>query len=193
MGLAALILAGGPSRRFGGEKALFTLNGKPMISRVVEEMSKISDELAISCRTGSRTYERMFPGVKIIQDKYDGKGPMVGLVSALPEISAEYVAVVPCDSPRIRSDVVKFLFERAKGHDAAVPRWPNGYIEPLQAIYNTRRLLEAVLSLWGRGTMKLSAMLEGLRNVIFVPTDELREIDPRLETFLNVNYPSASG
>jgi len=188
-GLAVLILAGGGSKRFGSEKAFFVVDGRPMIQHVVEGISKLSREIVISCRSGREKLEMMFPGAKIVSDRWERMGALTGIITALPEVTSEYVVLVTCDCPKIKPEVLEELFKSARGHDGAIPRWPNGYIEPLQAIYRTRKLREAVENAWKGGKMRLAAVLEMLLDVVYVSTEELREVDPTLESFLNVNSP----
>lgn len=187
--LAVLVLAGGGSERFGQEKAFFEIGGKPMVQHVVMEASKLSDEIVISCRSGREKLTEMFPWAKVIEDKCDRKGALTGLMSTLPEVRSEYVALVTCDCPKVKSEIVDLLFQRAKKHDGAVPVWPNGNIEPLQAVYKTERLRKAVSDVWKDEKMRLAEVLRILPNIVFVSTEELRKVDPKLESFLNVNSP----
>jgi molybdopterin-guanine dinucleotide biosynthesis protein A len=189
MGLGALILAGGGNKRFGGEKALFEVRGKPMIQHVVEEVSKLSGELVISCEPSGGRLARLFPQARVVPDKWDRRGALTGLMSALPEVQSEYVVLVTCDCPEIREEVIELLFESTRGHDGAIPRWPNGYIEPLQAVYRTEGLRRAAGKAWRDGKMRLADVIEMLPDVVYVPTEKLREADPTLSSFLNVNSP----
>lgn len=187
--LSILILAGGGGERFGGEKALFRIGGKPMIQLVFEEISKLSKEVVISCRSSREKLAMMFPDAKIVPDKFDKKGALTGLMSALPEIGSEYVALVTCDSPKIKSEVLELISKSAQGHDGAIPKWPNSYIEPLQAVYNTGKLRKAVVEAWEDEKMRLAEVLERLSDIVYVSTEELKKIDPELKSFSNVNLP----
>lgn len=188
-GLAILVLAGGGSERFGGEKPFFEIGGKPMIQHVVEKISGLSEEIVISCRSGEQRLMAMFPDAKVVVDNHDKKGALTGLVSALPWVKAGCVALVTCDCPKINPEIIRQLFEVAKAHDGAVPRWPNGYVEPLQAVYKTEKLRGAVDNLWRGGEMRLAEVLNELPDIAYVSTEELKKIDPKLESFLNVNSP----
>ena len=186
--LSILILAGGGSQRFGGEKALFEIGGKPMLQHVVERISGLSEKVVISLKS-NRRLARMFPGTKIVLDKWSRRGALTGLMSALPEIKSEYVALVTCDCPKIKPEVIELLFKSAKGHDGAIPRWPNGYIEPLQAVYRTEKLRKAVDKAWKEGRMRLASVIEMLPDIVYIPTQKLKEVDPMMESFLNINSP----
>ena len=187
--LGILVLAGGGSERLGREKAFFEINGKSMIQQVVEKISKLSKEIVISCRSGREKLVEMFPRAKVVVDKDERKGALTGLVSALPEIRSEYTALVTCDCPKIKLEVIELLFETARTHDGAVPRWPNGYVEPLQAVYETEKLRKVVNEVWKRRKMRLMEVLKIVPDIVYVSTQKLRKIDPKLESFMNVNSP----
>lgn len=182
-----MVLAGGSSERLGKEKAFFEINGKFMIQHVVGKASKLSKEIVISCRSGREKLVGMFPRAKVVMDKDKRKGALTGLVSTLPEIRSEYMALVTCDCPKIKPEVIELLFENAKNHGGAVPRWPNGYLEPLQAVYETEKLRKAVNEAWKRGKMRLMEVLNIVPDIVYVSTEKLRKIDPKLESFMNVN------
>ncbi len=184
-----LVMAGGRSDRFGRVKSLLTLDDKPLIQHVVERIGELSKELVISCKMGDERFREMFPNADIVLDDDRIKGPLAGLKSAIPHIDTEYVIVVPCDGPFVRPAVMELILERGGGHDASIPRWPNGYIEPLIAVYRTTALEEAVERAWKDGTMKLSKMIDTMEDVVYVPTEDLKDLDPDMESFINLNSP----
>lgn len=187
--LSILVLAGSNSKRFGKKKAFFKIDGKPMIQHVVERISNLSDEILISCKSDHGKLTKMFPLAKVIRDKSVRKGALTGLVSSLPEVRSKYVAIATCDCPRIKPEVLRLLLRHARGHDGGIPRWPNDYIEPLQAVYRTEKLKAIAQRAWENGKMKLTDVLEMVPDVVYVSTEEIRKVDPKLESFLNVNTP----
>lgn len=189
--LGILILAGGYSQRFEERKAFHRINGKPMIRHVFDRVSDLSDNIIISCKAGKKDLKELIPEAKIIQDKFEEDGPVVGLLSSLPAVESQYIAVVSCDCPKIEPQVIKNLYLEGKGHDGAVPRWPNGQIEPLQAVYHTKSMINVLNTAWSLGKMKLGEILKMLSDLIYVSTEKLEQIDPELKTFYNVNSPEA--
>lgn len=186
---AILILAGGDSKRMGCRKAFYVVSGQPMIKRVYLGVKELSAEIIISCKRYREELKQMFPEAKVIVDKGREEGPMVGLISALPEITFDYVAVLACDCPWIKPEVIVFLHDRARGHDGAILRWPNGFIEPLQAVYRTKKLLEATVKAKHKGKTKLGDVVNFLNDVVYVTPEELKKIDPDLVSFTNINSP----
>ena len=72
---------------------------------------------------------------------------------------------------------------------AAIPRWPSGYIEPLQAVYHTKSALTAAKMALKQGKMNMRSMIDNLSGVRYVSTMVLEQLEPKLLTFFNVNTP----
>ncbi|HTY90530.1 MAG TPA: molybdenum cofactor guanylyltransferase [Methanocella sp.] len=187
---SGLILAGGRSTRFGGgEKSLRLVGGKRMICRVIDALCPVADELVISVRD-ERQKELLFPfirGMEFVYDPIKDIGPLSGILAGLERARGDYVVVVACDMPLINTAAVRLLFERAQGHDAAVPGHAGGLIEPLHTVYHREHMLRAVKESIAAGESKISAPLMRMKDVVYVPDEEIRRVDPELETFLNVN------
>jgi len=187
-----IVLAGGASKRMGGNKALLRVKGVPMIERVIDAASKVSGEVIVvtsSKRASASISKVVGRGVTIIEDEERGWGPLMGMVTGCKRSHAEYVAVVPCDAPYLNPRVLMELFKRAEGHDAAVPRWPNGYLEPLHSAYRRQAVLEVAQDLLKKGFRSIHRLIESLKDVVYVSVEELRPIDEKLLTFFNVNTP----
>src|SRR5271157_2782797 len=187
---SGIVLAGERSTRFGGgEKSLQLVGGKRMICRVIDALCGIVDELIISVRDEGQR-DILYPfitGHTFVYDEVEGIGPLAGIFASLARAKGDYAAVVACDMPYINKAAIELLFDRAEGHDAAVPRHDNGLIEPLHAVYRRDRMLVAVRESIEASESKISAPLKRLKDVIYVPVDEIRKVDPELDTFLNVN------
>ena len=93
--------------------------------------------------------------------------------------------------PFINPEVVEFLFDiiAASRYDAVVPRWENGMLEPLHAVYRRESTLSAIKNAVVEGDRRLSNLLAQL-DVYLLPVAKIREIDPGLETFTNINTPA---
>jgi molybdopterin-guanine dinucleotide biosynthesis protein A len=187
---SGLILAGGRSTRFGGEeKSLKLIGGKRMICRVIDALDCTVDELIISVRD-ERQQDLLYPfisGYEFVYDEVRGIGPLSGVYAGLGRAKGDYVAIVACDMPLINKAAIELLFKKAEGHEAAVPRHPDGLIEPLHAVYKREPMLRAVKECIGAGERKISAPLRRLEDVVYVPDAEIKKVDRDLDTFLNVN------
>ncbi|HEX9261035.1 MAG TPA: NTP transferase domain-containing protein, partial [Candidatus Bathyarchaeia archaeon] len=101
--------------------------------------------------------------------------------------TGEYILLVPFDTPFISQKVALLLFELCVRRSAVIPRWPNGQIEPLHAVYRTEIALKAAKSAADSGRLDMRAMIERMPNVRFVSTLVIEQLDPKLESFFNVN------
>lgn len=152
-GRAGLVLAGGRSRRFGqNDKALATLDGDPLLGRVVDRVSTVVDEVVVSCRPAQvDPFTDVLSSTAadgVVEDRIADGGPLAGLEAGLDSVSEPYTAVVACDMPLVEPAVLADLFERAVDADAAVPKHANGQLQPVQAVYRTRAMRERSAG-WG--------------------------------------------
>jgi molybdopterin-guanine dinucleotide biosynthesis protein A len=97
--------------------------------------------------------------------------------------------LLPFDSPFVSRDVVSLLFDLCLTKAAVIPRWPNGQIEPLHAVYLTNVALEAAKIAVDEGKLDVLSMIEKLRGVRYVSTLVIQQLDPEFRTFFNVNTP----
>jgi molybdopterin-guanine dinucleotide biosynthesis protein A len=187
---AAIILAGGFSKRFGQDKGLVKLAGKPLVLHVLERAIKVVDEvlLVVSSEQQKEPYSLLLPKeIEIVIDVEKTRSPLVGALTGLSNADAEYSLLLPCDSPFVFDKVVNLLFEACTGVDVAVPRWPNDFIEPLQAVYRTSPALEAARQALKRGEMRPLNMIRLLKKVRYISTMVIQQLDPHLTTFFNIN------
>lgn len=153
---ACIVLAGGRSRRFGPtDKALAELDGTPLLARVVDRTSAIADEVIVSCRSPQvDRFERILSSESVegfVEDRFPEAGPLAGIEAGLNALSSRYTAVVACDMPFVEPAVLGELFEYAKGADAAVPEQAGGQLQPVQAVYHTKAMRDAVSQLFPAG------------------------------------------
>jgi molybdopterin-guanine dinucleotide biosynthesis protein A len=189
---SAVILAGGFSRRFGQDKGLLPLANKPLIEHVLDTIDKIVDEkiVVVSSKTQAENYTKVLDSkVKVVVDDDNVQSPLVGALKGFKEASNEYALLLPCDTPLLSKDVLSLLLDLCPNKNAVIPRWPNGYIEPLQAVYCTKPALEAAKKALSEGKMNMQSMVDKLRGVRYVSTLVLRQLDPELKSFFNVNTP----
>ena len=189
---AVIVLAGGSSERFGRDKCLIELSGKPLILHVLDKLASVADEKVVV--TGS-DYQRervaflLKFGVRVIIDKYEGHSPLVGALTGFETVENEYALLLPCDTPFVSVEIAMLLLDLCVNRSAAIPRWPNGYIEPLQAAYNTKNAISAAEKALEKGEHKMLSMINYMRGVRYVSTLVLQQYDAKLLSFFNVNTP----
>jgi molybdopterin-guanine dinucleotide biosynthesis protein A len=193
LGRSAIILAGGFSSRFGEDKGLLQLVKKPLVKYVLDVVEDIVDEklVVVSRKEQIEEYSNAIGSeASIVVDKASLHGPLAGALTGFEEATGEYSLLLPCDTPFAVTAVLSLLFELCTGRNACIPRWPTGYVEPLQAVYRRQPALEASNAAICAGELNMQAMLNRLRSMRYVSTLVLKQIDPELRTFFNINTPS---
>ena len=131
------------------------------------------------CANGSVTWD----GVRCITDIRRGIGPIGGLHAGVMAAHGDTLFVSACDMPCIDAGVVRYLFEALGNADAVVPSWNFDMIEPLHAVYRRPVLLQY---LENHKSFSLRPMIRSI-NTRYVSVEELRQFDPTLKTFTNIN------
>jgi len=189
---SAVILAGGFSRRFGSDKGLVLLMNKPLVRHVIDKVSPAVDEVlvVVSSEEQKKTFEPIVGNeVNFFIDKDDSQSPLVGAITGFENSKGEYSLLLPCDAPLVSTQIVQFLLDICNSRHAVIPKWPSGYIEPLQAVYHTQSALKAAKVALKQGHMNMRSMIENLRGVRYISTMVLEQLEPGLVTFFNVNTP----
>jgi molybdopterin-guanine dinucleotide biosynthesis protein A len=185
--IAAIILAGGQSSRFGTNKGLYDFQGQPLILRMIGIISGIARRIVVSVAPGqSQSFRDVLDDtVEIVEDAEPFLGPLIGLKNALKAISEEYVLLAPCDMPFLKGELYKFLLGRIGDLDAAILVL-NGYFEPIIGLYRSDALRKAVDAVSQKGGKKLTDILGDL-TVTAVNEGELRAVGIDRTSFLNLN------
>ena len=185
--LSAVILVGGKSSRMGEDKSLLNLSRKPLIAYVVEKLELIVDEIVIVVGTNSQKDAYYEYGARVVTDRPLGNTPLVGAYTGFLEVRGEYVFLCGGDMPIINPRVVKLLFTKVEGYNAATPTWPNGWVEPLHSVYHAKSAAQTSLHLIESGMRKLSLILYTLSDVNYIPISIIRKIDSKLLTLTDIN------
>ena len=190
MDKSAIVLTGGFSKRLGQDKGLLKLNDKPLILYVLDKVSSVVDEtlLVVSSKSQEKAYKQLLKSnVKTVIDKHDAQSPLVGALTGFESAHGEYSLLLPCDTPFVSSRVASLLLELCVSKDATIPRWPNGHVEPLQAVYRTQPALTSANKALKDKRLNMRSMIANLKKVLYVSTLVLKEMDPKLITFFNIN------
>ncbi len=177
----ALILAGGDSRRMGQDKATLVLGGKTLLENIVATMQQLFPKVIVSVR-------QLRAGLEVLQvcDEQPAGGPLAGLIAGLAQADTPWVFAVACDMPFVTQAVVSRLATFRAGHQAVVPL-VGGYPQPLAAFYASS-CLDAMRASLADGDNSLRGMLRKLE-VRYVSEAELRDIDPQLRSFFDLDTP----
>jgi len=184
--VAAIILAGGESRRMGTPKASLLLGGETLLQRAVRLLSPVASPVIIAAAP-DQPMPCLPAEVVVARDPEAGCGPLRGLVTglrAMPKTS-ELAYLSAVDAPFFRRAWLELLAARIGDRDAAVGI-VDGRPSPVAALYRRSPALAVAEELLSSNTRRLSAILTTIR-CKFLHEHELRRVDPDLLTALNVN------
>ncbi|MCD7770281.1 MAG: molybdenum cofactor guanylyltransferase [Oscillospiraceae bacterium] len=170
--LLVVILTGGASRRMGRDKAALPLDGQTMALSLAEKYK----DLGPVCFSVDR--RDRFPAGPYGQliDRYPGRGPLNGIVSAFSEREEDMLLLTATDMPAARPEAALYLRERIGDHEACLFRG-----QPLFALYR-RSCLGSAVECLEAGQPSFRALLERIDALVLPPEDE--------EMFLNLNTPA---
>jgi molybdenum cofactor guanylyltransferase len=137
MRVLGAVIAGGQSRRMGGqEKAFLMLDGVSLIERVVSRIAFQVDAVVINANGDSSRFHVL--GHDVIPDKLKTGTPLAGLHAALAQGAVggfDAVLTVPTDTPFLPLDLVVRLAEAGHLTGAAVAR-SSGQIHHLTGLWS---------------------------------------------------------
>ena len=150
-------------------------------------------------------------GVPMFGDVHNIRGPMTGVLTALMNSSNKWIFVSACDMPFINPGLIRFMADerhnpvclpilnarqkkdftvmpRSDIYDVVVPVLHHR-AEPLFAFYSIRVLnsLEQFI-LSGKKGIK-DFLLNHDKRVKYISSEEIKNIDPDLRSFINLNTP----
>jgi len=186
--ITSIVLAGGKGTRLGKDKLQEVVRGRPLLQRVIDILSPISERILVVTAQGQKrpAFQPRQIEVASLQDNYPGKGALGGIYTGLSAVDSQYSLVVAADMPFLNPDLLQHLVTEAPGFDVVMPRI-DGEIEPLHAVYS-RDCLPAIQEQIERNQLQIRVFLEGAR-VRYVELAEIDRFDPRHLSFFNVNTP----
>lgn len=195
MNISLIILAGGSGERIKVFKPLIKLNGESIIRIILKKFIDKYNEILIVVREKWQK-EVLEEDLKILNTDITRKiryvfdsplteGPLAAIYTGVLNSNFNTIAVLPSDTPFINSNIhmimMKYLDD---GYEAVVPIWPNGFLEPLTAIYLKEPLLKALDKVLSLNEKRVQSILKML-NVNYVDVYRLSS-NPEKE-FFNIN------
>lgn len=188
MSAVAIALAGGLGRRIGGDKALHSLAGRPLLSHVIERIRPQAETLAINANGDPARFARW--GVPVIPDTIeDNPGPLAGILAGMEWAQRAFptatdILSVPTDTPFLPPDLVDRLCATRAATDAEI------------VVAASLGRTHPVIGLWPihlKNELRNALLQEGLRKVEDFANRYRVELanftaDP-IDPFYNLNRP----
>jgi molybdopterin-guanine dinucleotide biosynthesis protein A len=180
-----VILSGGLNTRFDGKnKAFISVGGRRILDRLLDVFSDIFDEIIL---VTNNPEDFLQWDLKIVTDIFDLRSSLTGIHTGLFYSSNPYAFFSACDTPFLKKELVEVLTAQMEPKiDIVMPETAAGF-EPLCAIYSKRCLKPAADHLRAN-KLKIQWALRSNR-IKNIPEKLLREVDPELMSFFNINTP----
>ncbi len=173
-----MVLAGGDATRLPG-KLERLVDGVPLLVRTFRALRATHAVIVSHARPFPAQLDAMLTCPRVL-DRWSGRGPLSGMVSACEALDADRVYVVAADMPRVGPPLLAALRSAWRDGDEAVIPEHDGGIEPLAALYDRRALLREGLPVLLEGNAAVRGVVERLR---------ARRLPMSCSLFANLNSP----
>ena len=182
---SGVILAGGLSTRYGGEnKAFLRVGGLRILDRLFAVYTELFEEIIL---VTNNPVEFLEWDALIVSDIFSIRSSLTGIHAGLFYASHPFAFFSACDAPFLKKEIVETVLEHIDpGADLVIPQISVG-LEPLCAAYS-RRCLKPAEDHLRVNKFKIQLALKTCR-IKRIPEERLREKDPDLVSFFNVNTP----
>jgi molybdopterin-guanine dinucleotide biosynthesis protein A len=182
---AGIILAGGLNSRMAGRnKARLPIEGQTILDRLVALFQAFFDPIII---VTNQPRDYLDEGVILVTDLIDIRSSLTGIYSGLFYSPRPQAFITGCDMPFLKQELLELMMKNLEARwDVVVPVTEEGF-QPLSAIYS-RRCLEPMANQLAEGKLKVSHLFSKVR-IKEVSEIRLRQVDPELKSFFNINTP----
>lgn len=189
MNIVGILLAGGLSRRMGGgDKNRLLLNGKPILTHVIDRVRPQVSSLVLNANGDPERFAQF--GLPVAADVVDGHaGPLAGILTGMDWAArnvpaCRWIATFPTDAPFLPTDLVEKLFAELSRQDAELAcAVSDGRTHPPIAVWSVG-LREALRTAMLEEDMRKIDRWTARHDIVHVEFDAAG-VDP----FFNVNKP----
>lgn len=136
---SGVILAGGQSQRMGRDKALIEVAGETQLTHQARVLRRAGAQeiIVVQHPDRPRPATSLPAGATLVWDVpgHRDAGPLAGFVAGIAATQCEWIALVAVDLPRLTPRWWRQLRGMIQPGVGAVGRRPDGFYEPLAAIY----------------------------------------------------------
>lgn len=185
-----IILAGGKSLRFGGDKALAEINGTRLIEKAVRSLQSLGLETAVITNP-KRDYS--FLNCRIENDLIPEKGPLGGLHAAFHFFPDDPLLVLTCDMPEMTPSALEVLLRaHRRSSPVTLLRSGNAFFQPFPGIYQPAVKYRIDQFLHGE-KLSMQAFLEGITGISLISPLEGASLFTNINTKEDLRWSFPSG
>jgi molybdenum cofactor guanylyltransferase/molybdopterin-guanine dinucleotide biosynthesis protein MobB len=180
--ITGVILAGGKARRMGGDdKGLILFNNKPLIRHVIDRLQYQLDTIIINANRNIEHYQKF--AYPVISDSLEHFcGPLAGMLSAMQNMTSDYILTAPCDAPMISPHYRQRMVETLLNEQADIAVAHDGQrLQPVFSLISTA-LQDDLSQFLEQGDRKIDLWFERHKLVIVDFSDQA-------DSFANFNSP----
>ena len=182
---AAIILAGGLNSRFNGTNKAFLKLGHQRIFDHVYTVCKTFFKETVIVTNEPAVF--LDVDAVIATDILHQRSSLTGIHAGLYSINSQYAFITASDTPFLKKELLALILDHIDARfDVIVPEIHLG-LEPLCAVYS-RSCLHYVEKTLQKKCFKIQKLYRKLR-ILKITEKSLREQDPELISFININSP----
>jgi molybdopterin-guanine dinucleotide biosynthesis protein A len=192
--VSAIVLAGGRSSRFGGDKLAALVAGRPLLHRAIRAVAEVADEVVVVLAPDAPVPllpDGLVPPIVIARDLVAGGGPLAGLAAGLATARNPRAILVGGDQPFLRVAVLRALLDELG--DAETPDPPDVAVLgdgeslwPFPVALRTTTVRPAVARALAGSDRRLFTLFGRLR-LARVPEARWRDLDPGGDSLRDVD------
>ena len=180
-----VILAGGQNTRFSGtNKAFLRVGGKRILDRIYGVFEELFEEIILVTNDPLQYLEWNF---NIVTDLFPFRSSLTGIHAGLFFTTTSHAFFAACDIPFLKKELVETILDSIEPRiDIVIPATSKG-LEPLCSVYS-KRCLKPIEQQLVKQDLKIQRIFQKVR-VKKLPENILRQNDPDLLSFYNINSP----
>lgn len=182
---SGVILSGGLATRYDGtEKAHLQVGGIRMLDRIYDIYKELFEEIILVTNNPQKFLEW---DLLIVSDIFPIRSSLTGIHAGLFYMTNPFAFISACDTPFLKKEMVEIVIGKIETEiDIVMPETSAGF-EPLCAAYSKRCLQMAQQHLEQEKCKVIKAFRKS--RIKTISENVLREIDPDLQSFFNINTP----
>ena len=139
--ILSVILAGGLSKRFGGDtKTLAKINGTTIFQKIIDFLNKQNTEIIINTNYDEKIF--LDSNLPLVRDKNANfQGPLAGIFAAMEwikekKVNIEWILTVPSDTPFLPKNLLDVFISKINNNKKIYIARSNGKIHPVVGFWN---------------------------------------------------------